>query len=138
MRQAARSHLVARRPAFDHVGRDRERPAGESDDGGTSGKFAPNQPDRFEDETEIRLDVDRTEQGDVGRRPDRRRDHRTLRGQLHLHAHGFYGQHHVGEQHRGIRSERLCRPDRDLGAQRRRPGDVHDRMPLAQGEIAGQ
>jgi hypothetical protein len=89
------AEIVLRGPALDRVGGERERRAAETDQRNAPLELAPQQPDRLEHMSE-RLGLERRQARDIGRRPDRIGNRRSLAlDEVELEPHRREGQQQV-------------------------------------------
>ena len=107
------AEVVLRRAAFDGVGGQRERRAAETDERDASFELAAQEPDRLEHVAE-RFGLERRQARDVGRRPYRVLDRRSLAlDEVELEAHRREGQQQVGKEDRGVEVDDVERLERD-------------------------
>ena len=136
--QLLHAHEVARRPSLDQIAGDGERTAAESDERALRLELAADDPHRLQYRLEGRR-IRHAQPLDVGRRRDRRLDHRPdPLHELDADPHAENGGHDVREEHRRVDAVPAHRLQRHLGAELGRLGDLEERVALAERAVLGQ
>ena len=131
--------VLARRPALDDVGRDRERRPGEADEGNAPRERLLHAPHGLEHEGHGGLDVDPAEPRDVALAPHGPADHGPLAlRELEPHAERLDDQEDVGKEDRRVHAEPVHGLERDRRGGLRVLAELEEAEALAHGAILGE